>query len=148
MTDETVGMIVSAAGSVSLLAPSVVLDVRKKTLPVWLLAGFGVFGLVVQLAILRTSVLLTLTGLLPGVILLVAAALTKEKIGYGDGALSCALGAWIGGPKAAGAVLSGLILGGLFGTALIVFRKKSSAHRIPFAPFLLVGYLLTWLAEL
>lgn len=75
-------------------------------------------------------------ALLPGFALLLLAFLTREGIGYGDGAAVAALGLWTGGYFAMMATAVGITLAGFYGVFCLIKKKKEF---IPFMPFLLVG---------
>lgn len=126
-------------GSALLLTPAVILDVREKRLPTVFLLLFGAVGVIVSLISKSLEWPEVLIGIAIGGLFLVLSKITREQIAYGDGVLIAALGAWIGGAVLSGAVLIGLLSGGIFGVALILIRRKSRKYRLPFAPFLAFG---------
>ncbi len=130
---------ISVVGSILLLAPAVVMDVRKKRLPLVFLAVFGAAGIVVNLCFENLKWPDIAAGVAVGGLFLLISKITREQIAYGDGVLVGSLGAWIGGGLLSGAVLIGLLSGGAFGLFLILIRKRSRKHRLPFAPFLSFG---------
>ena len=85
-------------------------------------------------------------GLVPGVVLLFVAWITKEKIGIGDGLLLLSLGFGYGIESMM------LLLAAAFGAAavksmvLLVFGRANRKTEIPFLPFLFVGWLVSVLA--
>lgn len=80
-----------------------------------------------------------LTGILPGIGMLIMGKLSQETIGYGDGYLTLILGFSMGFWEILG--ILGIALFGVFGAAiyLVVVRKKSRNSQIAFVPFLLLG---------
>lgn len=60
----------------------------------------------------------------------------KEGMGYGDFKLLAALGAWMGWKMLLPIVLLSALAGALVGIAMIVLKRRSLAHPIPFGPFL------------
>lgn len=74
--------------------------------------------------------------LIPGLILLVLAMATKEKIGIGDGMTVMVLGLWLGGFQTILVLCIALTLAGFFAAACLIRKKKEP---IPFVPFLLLG---------
>ncbi len=80
-----------------------------------------------------------LTGILPGIGMLIMGKLSQEAIGYGDGYLTLILGFSMGFWEILG--ILGIALFGVFGVAvyLVVIRKRSRNSQIAFVPFLLLG---------
>ncbi len=86
-------------------------------------------------------------GALGGLYLLLA-IVRPGGMGIGDVKLAGALGlflGWLGWDVLAVGAISGFILGGLFGVALIIFRRARSGSGIPFGPWMLAG---AWLGIL
>jgi leader peptidase (prepilin peptidase)/N-methyltransferase len=70
-------------------------------------------------------------------------------MGFGDVKLAGVLGmytAWLGWGAWAVGLFLGFFLGGLFGIALILFRKGGRKTAVPFGPFMLLGVLIAILA--
>jgi leader peptidase (prepilin peptidase)/N-methyltransferase len=66
-------------------------------------------------------------------------------MGFGDVKLAGVLGmytAWLGWGAWAVGLFLGFLLGGVFGIALIAFRKGSRKTAVPFGPFMLLGALI------
>ena len=84
-----------------------------------------------------TCVLVTGTEvcLWPGIALLLLAAVSREKIGYGDGWLILGMGMWRPAEEIVSALLTGCVL--CAGAGLI--RKEKE---LPFVPFLTAGYIV------
>ncbi len=80
-----------------------------------------------------------LTGLLPGIGMLIMGKLSKEAVGYGDAYLTLILGFSMGFWETLGVL--GTALFGVLGAAvyLVIIRKKSRDSQIAFVPFLLLG---------
>ncbi len=64
-------------------------------------------------------------------------------MGFGDVKLALASGLILGWPDIALAIILSFVFGGIFGGVLILLRKKTMKDKIPFAPFLVLGFLLT-----
>lgn len=119
-----------------------VMDIKKRSVPLWLL-GIGV---------VNTAVILLTEGLgggidgwrlcrsmFPGAVFLVTAAATG-KAGYGDGIVLIMLGLMGGSKACLLALTAGLFLIAVFSGALLALRKVKRNSRIPFLPFLAVGW--------
>lgn len=89
---------------------------------------------------------MTVWGLLPGGIMLMLSALTKQ-IGAGDGIIVLILGLVTGLQHCILALNIALFLGALFSGAGMVLRKLRPSARIPFVPFLLGGELICQLSN-
>ena len=77
-----------------------------------------------------------------GGIYLLLAVVRPGGMGMGDVKLAGVLGlflAWLGWDVLAVGILAGFMLGGLFGVALLLFRRVSASTGIPFGPWMLAG---------
>jgi len=83
-----------------------------------------------------------LTGMLPGGVLLLAAWVTKESIGYGDGIVLLVVGVFCGIKKTVAILGISLILAALMAMLLLVLRRAGRKTELPFLPCLCSGYLL------
>ncbi|MDE6639635.1 MAG: hypothetical protein K2K63_03855 [Acetatifactor sp.] len=126
------------------LVPMSIMDTRSKRVPVWMLwigsaAAIGV--------LLYDGINGGLNGwqecraLLPGVILL-AVAYATGKAGPADGVILMLLGVFMGYEDCVAASLGGLFLIALFSVVLLTLRRVKRDTRIPFVPFLAVGWLI------
>ncbi len=84
-----------------------------------------------------------LWGLLPGVVILLLAMLTRESIGYGDGWVLLASGIGLGGTYMLTMCVIAFVAAGLWSLVLIVCFHKGRKYEMPFLPFLLLGYGVT-----
>lgn len=79
-------------------------------------------------------------GLLFG---LLAVLSLGRGMGLGDVKLALAAGLALGWPDIALATMLAFVLGGLWSAGLMLFRRKTMRDRVPFAPFLVLGFVLT-----
>ncbi len=71
-------------------------------------------------------------------------ALSRGRgIGVGDVKLMLVSGLVLGWPDIALSTIVSFVLGGLFGGMLLLLKQKSMKDKIPFAPFLVLGFFLT-----
>lgn len=124
-----------------------VYDWKYYGLPVWLLlmsilGGLG--GALYSLLGKDASLINVGMAFLPGVIALILSYITREQIGYGDGLLMLAVGGCIGIQQTM--VVVGIALGTSFvaSVVLVILRKASRTQKLPFVPFLCVGWLIAW----
>ena len=80
---------------------------------------------------------------LPGLLLLGIRLIKRQWVGTGDGLMVIACGYALGAEAVMVMTLSAFLISGLFGLFLLLFRKRSGADTIPFAPFLLAGCIVT-----
>ena len=129
--------------TVWLIAMSIV-DIRNRQVPLWML--------MVQ-AVLAAGMLmwggingeLSIGGIcrafIPGLIL-VAIALSTKKAGWADGVVLLLLGAQTGYENCMVAVLMALFIMAALSAVLLVFHKVKKDTRLPFIPFLTMGWVL------
>lgn len=126
------------------LAPMSIMDTRSKKVPVWML-WIGAAAAVCVL--LYDGISGGLNGwqecraLLPGAILLAVAYVTG-KAGPADGVILMLLGVFMGYEDCVAASLGGLFLIALFSIVMLALRRVKKDTRIPFVPFLAVGWLI------
>lgn len=75
--------------------------------------------------------------------------IAPSGMGLGDVKLAAGLGvllAWFGWPTLLAGGVAGFGLAGLYGTALLVTRRATRKHQLPFGPFMIAGALAVLLA--
>lgn len=118
-------------------------DVRRKKIPVLLLAVGGAVGVMTGIAGIwsgQAQNAAWIFGCLPGAGMVLLAFATREKIGYGDGILLIILG-MLEGWNVMTDLLSALFLAAVFGIVLLALRRANAQTRIPFVPFLLAAHI-------
>ena len=78
---------------------------------------------------------------LPGAFFLLMSYLTKGQIGRGDGIVLLAIGGLTGLGQCMLALSLALLIAAFTAGCLMVFRGSSRKARLPFVPFLTMGYL-------
>lgn len=78
-------------------------------------------------------------GIVPGIVLVLLAFVSGQKIGYGDGMMMIVSGIGLGFTKSMDICLVAVTLVAITAVILFVTRKKKLNDSIPFAPFLLLG---------
>lgn len=120
-------------------------DVRYRRVPVWMIllggaaiAGYGIYECVCG----RNSFAVILSGMIPGTVLLMLAAGT-QKVGWADGIvlmlLGCVLGIW----QCILTVMFSLIMISILSVVLLVMKKADKGTRIPYIPFLAIGFVIS-----
>lgn len=116
-------------------------DLRYKEVPAVGLSVFGLAVLIYRLCMGEAWYSL-LTGVVPGVVLLLVSLCTKESIGYGDGLMLLVLGVFCGLQKTVAILGMALVLIALAAIVLLVLHKAGRKTELPFLPFVFAGYLL------
>jgi prepilin signal peptidase PulO-like enzyme (type II secretory pathway) len=68
----------------------------------------------------------------------------KEAMGLGDIKLMLPLSFVLGWPAVLLAIFLSFIVGGFFATLLLLFKQKKIGQSLPFGPFLVVGFILSY----
>lgn len=126
-----------------LLAASI-LDIRSRRIPVWMLVLGGtaaVLTVVCRCEFTLTECMEMIKGCIPGVILLITAAVTG-KAGTADGIVLIILGICTGGKICLAVFMLSLLLISLFSGILLALRRVGRNTRLPYLPFLSAAWLL------
>lgn len=134
-------MIFDLAAMALLLLASIT-DIRKKEVPVWEIAGF------IGISLMRAAALfpegdIDVTGLVlsvvPGIIVLLLAFVTRQGIGYGDGLVILALGPTLGLERMGLCLMVAFFACSVLSGILFLIKKAGKNSRIPFVPFITIG---------
>ncbi|MGB8452707.1 MAG: prepilin peptidase [Anaerocolumna sp.] len=116
-------------------------DIKKKKINVLLIAIGLLFILTFSFLAGEVSIWSRLAGLSLGILLLSLNPITRGQIGLGDGLIVSIMGIGLGFNAVAFILAYGLFGSAVFSIGLILFRKVNRKATIPFAPFILLGYL-------
>jgi leader peptidase (prepilin peptidase)/N-methyltransferase len=118
------------------------IDFKKKEIAYWEIlgcAGISAARVFWQLRELSPDPLEIMISLLPGVVMLLVAFLSREGIGYGDGLLALSIGPGLGAEVMLYGICGALFLSSVISGILLVLRKAGRNTRIPFVPFMTLG---------
>ena len=127
-----------------------VLDIKSRSVPIWLMAIGGVLVLLFGADRVLQTVGQTnwgdfawalFGGMIPGMCMLLVAWLTKA-VGYGDGVVLTVLGVVLGIQKGFLLLCVSLFLAALGSIVLLVTGRVKRNSCLPFIPFLTVGWFL------
>ena len=121
-----------------------IFDLFEKRVPVWLLAIGGIPAIVTVMYNYMKgmgSLSQILFGMLPGVLLLAVAAVTK-KAGWADGIVLLIMGLITGLWECMVCFMVSLLAMSAVSLPLLVLRKVGKNATLPYIPFLCAGYLL------
>ncbi len=125
------------------LFAAAIIDYRRKEIPIYLpIAGF-VPALAISLITQNLGVLEIVLGVGIGAVALLLAKITKQAIGYGDGAVLVCTGAALGFAKNLAMLLIALVIAACTCALLMFLKRKKKKDSIAFIPFLLSGYVAT-----
>lgn len=129
-------------------------DLRKREIPAAFLGIFAVLGVAVQIWTMLAGTggqgggisenLSWIAGGAAGFLLLGAARLTRQAIGYGDALTAMVLGIWLGIIPLMEILFLGLVLAAVYSAWLFLVKKTGGKYRVVFIPFLTAGYFI-WL---
>ena len=83
-------------------------------------------------------------GIVPAIILEISYILNRESVGQGDVLILVITGSVIGITRMTETLLWALMLCVIVGLAIKIFRGATFKTQIPFVPFILIGYLITY----
>lgn len=123
-------------------------DLRTKQVSVPIITIFAAAGIIFQLICGSLDFWQWMTGCLMGIGIVGIGWITREAIGYGDGLSAAVLGIWLGIFTAIEILFLGLLLSAGVSAVLITVKKAGRKYRIPFLPFILLGWGLWILTEM
>lgn len=126
------------------LVAGTVFDLKDKCIPKIYLFIWGGCAIlyIVFLSVIKKeadSVVNALIGIIPGVIGLFLAFVTKEQIGFGDGWVISLAGLFLGIKSVLCIVFSAFAFLTVVAMILLINRRVKGKSAIPFVPFLLIG---------
>ncbi|MCR5388068.1 MAG: prepilin peptidase [Lachnospiraceae bacterium] len=128
--------------TLALLAYSSFKDIKTKTVSIYVTMLFSIVGIVLHMLFARASILDICGGLGVGVMVLFVSFLTKNAIGRGDAFIIMAIGTLLGGYNTMILLFIALFLCGIHAFWLLMIKKEDKKTAIPFAPFLLVSFVV------
>ena len=124
-----------------LLALCSLSDLRKRTIPIYLLIVLSVTVAVSALLCDGPRIRLRLGGALIGVLFFLVSKFSQEAIGYGDSWLILLLGIHLGSVRAMGILFTASLIAAV-GSLFLLWRSKWRRNAtLPFVPFLTISYL-------
>ncbi len=113
-------------------------DIREKAVSVWKLLLGALF--VITWHACTKKGLPSLTDLMPGVLCLLAAVMSGEQIGYGDGMVLLLTGMYCGWQRSSCFAFGAMLGAALWGIGKGCFRKRKRNERVAWLPFFAVNY--------
>ena len=120
---------------------------RNRKINIYFLLTGGIIGLLFHLYSMELSIIEILLGMGIGMMILFFGLWSGGSVGRADGMILVVSGIFLGFEKNVEVFVMGLFLAGITSLFLSVIRRKGRTYRIPFAPFLLAGYLFVMVME-
>lgn len=125
----------------AVLAGFAVYDMKTKSVSLIAVAVFAV-GVLIYRLFAGTGMAELAAGLIPGLLVVMLAFVTKESIGIGDGLMLCVLGMFCGWRRCLAAFGLALVISAVFAMVLLVCRRAGRKTEIPFLPGLFGGFFI------
>lgn len=111
-------------------------DIKLKRIPAAGVIMFGLISAVYFVAGKQLNAGKMFLCILPGIVLLILAFMTREKIGYGDGVTVLVLGLFLGEVYCMAVLCLGIMLTGIYSFFRVLKKNKEP---VPLIPFLLAA---------
>ena len=134
-----------AVGAGLLLFVGSIEDIRRRRIdPYWLMLNAGyALGARIWFGELYAG----LAGITIGILLLGAAFVSRQKVGYGDGLVFAVCGLYLGFWENFSLLFLSLVLCALGGLALMAVGKVKKGQALPFVPFVLCAFICAVIFE-
>ena len=119
-----------------------VTDLLKKQIYIKIIVPFMAAGIALFFIEGKLSVIEEAGGIFLGLILLLLARVSAERIGYGDGMMVTVSGAFLGLFMNIRLLMWALFISAVVSAVLLAVRRAGRHTELPFAPFLLISYAL------
>ena len=116
-------------------------DIKKKKIPIVLLACFIVTGLLINIFWPKHSAPDIVLGVFVGCVLYAVSYVTSGQIGEGDGLLFVATGLFVGGISNFALLLWASVLCAMTAGIMLIAKKAEKKDTIPFVPFVFLAYI-------
>ena len=116
-------------------------DLRDNKITVTITLFSGILGIILHLLSPDISIFEMIEGMFSGAWVILLGCLTGGKIGIGDGIIFILTGLYLGAEKNLALMCLSFYLAGICGIFLLLFGCCKRDGRIPFVPFLFLGYL-------
>lgn len=116
-----------------------IIDIATRKIPVVVLVFMAAVGMACTFTSGKTMGSVAI-AVVPGIVLLAAAFVTKQQIGYGDAVVIMLMGLFVTADIICSALVMGLSIAGILSVIMIAFKRSNLKKQIAFTPFLLLGY--------
>lgn len=121
-----------------------IMDIKKRRVNLLLCICVTVMGMIYNLCHFRQQEMLNcMAAVLPGLILMMLAIVTHEKIGIGDGIIVTIIGLFTNIQTVVCTVVFAILLSAMVSLVLMTVKKAALDTEIPFVPLLAMSVILT-----
>lgn len=124
-----------------------VIDIKYRKIPVQVLAAMNAGAILGQCLYRREDIILVAGGIAVGAVFLFVSRVTEEGVGYGDSLGILSLGIYAGLWSLLEILAGAFFLLALCAAIVLVRKKMSRKHSLPFYPFLTVAYIFWMTGE-
>ncbi len=122
-------------------------DVRYKKISVLCCALFSAGALIARLVMGGFDPAELVLSLLPGLFLTLTVIISGGKVGMGDAIVFLSLGFALPVTRVVPVMLTAMVLSALFSLGALILKKATLKSRIPFMPFVFLGYVIVYVME-
>ena len=120
-------------------------DIRKREIPLWLIAVGGLLAAGLGFFSEKHSIMLMIAGALVGMVFVGISKVTEEAFGYGDSLMIAVAGVYLGFWNVLGLLVWAHVLAALFAGYILIRKGIYKGASFPFVPFLLAAYtVIVW----
>ena len=116
-----------------------IVDIKKKKISIYSVVIFSIILFIIRVWEGVTFGAFFL-GLLPGIVLLLLAICSGEKVGIGDGLVLCALGMGYELEDIVGILGSSFLTLAITGIGLLITKRATKKTELPMIPYFFIGY--------
>ena len=118
-----------------------VMDIHSRQIPVFILVLGSLAALGYQVFVGKGDIWVISGGIAVGALFLLVSSITREGMGYGDSWAIFILGIYLGIWKLLEALSAAFLFLGAAAVICLLIKKMSRKYKLPFVPFLAIGYL-------
>lgn len=134
-------MILKSVLETVFLGICLITDIRSRKIYAGLCALFFCLGISMQIFLYGEPVTYMAVSVIPGVVMLLAAFMSKGRVGYGDCAVMVVTGIVYGIRITVNVCMTAFFILSLYCLIMVLCRRKRWNDEIPFMPFLMAGNL-------
>lgn len=117
-------------------------DMKKRRISMISVFLTGILGVFLSIPFLKDNFISILGGIMIGIICLLVAKFSGEKIGYGDGWELMVMGIYLGFRGNLYLISISLFLASFVSVVLLISKKARRETELPFVTFMIPGYFL------
>lgn len=117
------------------------IDLKRKYVNIYICLIFGAIGVMCRCIFENSNLLSVLATIIPGIFMMLISIISNESIGKGDSIVICTIGLYMGLINVIIILFIGLMVSCITGIICMVIMKKGKNYRLPFVPFITLGFI-------